>query len=113
MPGGCGIATSTAMSTSQILGAVGTALVVVGYVPQIGHLMRQHCTAGISILAFSLWCLASLLFLVHAAVIRDAVFVVVQAVNLGAGALIVGFCTKYKGEVCPFHRELYRSSERR
>ena len=82
MPGGCGIAISIEVSTSQILGAVGTALVIVGYVPQIGHLMRQHCTAGISILAFSLWCLASLLFLVHGAVIGDAVFVVVQAVNL-------------------------------
>lgn len=112
MPGGCGIATSREMSTSQILGAVGTALVIVGYVPQIGHLIRQHCTAGISILAFSLWGLASLLFLIHAAVIGDAVFVIVQAVNLGAGALIVGCCTKYKGEACPFHRELYGSRGR-
>ena len=99
MRGGCGIATRTEMSTSQILGAIGTTLVIVGYVPQIGHLMRQHCTVGISILAFTLWCLASLLFLIHAAMIGDTVFVVVQAVNLGAGALIVGFCTKYKGEV--------------
>lgn len=36
----------------------------------------------------------SLLFLIHAAVIADAVFVVVQAVSFGTGALIVGFCTK-------------------
>ena len=101
------------MSTSQILGAVGTTFVIVGYVPQIGHLVRQHCTAGMSILAFSLWCVASLLFLIHAAAIGDAVFVVVQAVNFGAGALIVGLCTMYKGEVCPFHRELYGRSEQR
>ena len=95
------------MTTSQILGIVATGLVIVGYVPQIAHLITQHCTAGISIPAFSLWCLASLLFLIHAVMIGDAVFVVVQAVNLAAAALIVGFCTKYKGEVCPFHRELY------
>lgn len=98
------------MTTSQILGIVATGLVVVGYVPQIAHLISQHCTAGISISAFSLWCLASLLFLIHAAMIGDPVFVVVQAVNLVAAALIVGYSTKYKGEVCPFHRELYGKS---
>ena len=98
------------MTTSETLGIVATGLVIVGYVPQIAHLISQHCTAGISISAFSLWCLASLLFLIHAAMIGDAVFVVVQAVNLVAGLLIVGFCTKYNGQVCPFHRQLYGSS---
>jgi hypothetical protein len=39
--------------------------------------------------------------------IGDAIFVGVQTVNLVAGGLIVGFCKKYEGEVCPFHRETY------
>jgi uncharacterized protein with PQ loop repeat len=95
------------MTTSQILGFVGTALVIGGYIPQIVHLVKERCTAGISIPAFSLWCVASLLFLLHAAVIQDTVFVGVQCVNLVAGGLIVGFCTRYKGQVCAFHRELY------
>jgi uncharacterized protein with PQ loop repeat len=95
------------MTTTQILGFVGTALVIVGYIPQIVHLIKERCTAGISLAAFSLWCAASLLFLIHAAVIRDAVFVGVQTVNLVAGGLIVGFCKRYEGEVCPFHRDAY------
>lgn len=95
------------MTATEILGVVGTGLVIVGYVPQIVHLVRERCTAGISTLAFSLWCAASLLFLIHAAVIRDAVFVVVQTVNLVAGGLIVAFCKRYEGEVCPFHRHAY------
>jgi uncharacterized protein with PQ loop repeat len=95
------------MTTSQALGAVATGVVVAGYVPQIAHLIRQRCTAGISVPAFSLWCLASFLFLIHAAMIEDAVFIAVQAVNLVAGTLIVTFCRKYEGRVCPFHRELY------
>ena len=95
------------MTTSQIIGFVGTGLVIVGYVPQILHLVQERCTAGISIPAFSLWCAASLLFLVHATMIGDAVFVLVQIVNLVAGGLIVGFCKRYEGEVCPFHREAY------
>ena len=52
-------------------------------------------------------CAASLLFLIHATVIRDAVFVVVQTVNLVAGGLIVAFCKRYEGEVCPFHRNAH------
>ena len=98
------------MTTTQILGFVGTGLVIVGYVPQILHLVKERCTAGISIPAFSLWCAASLLFLVHATMIGDAVFVLVQIVNLVAGGLIVVFCKRYEGEVCPFHREAYSSS---
>ena len=95
------------MTATQILGFVGTGLVIVGYVPQIVHLVKERCSAGISISAFSLWCAASLLFLIHATVIRDAVFVVVQTVNLVAGGLIVAFCKRYEGEVCPFHRNAY------
>ena len=95
------------MSTSQIFGFVGTGLVIVGYIPQIVHLVKERCTAGISVLAFSLWCAASILFLIHAAMIRDVVFVAVQTVNLVAGGLIVGFCKRYEGEVCPFHRDAY------
>jgi uncharacterized protein with PQ loop repeat len=97
------------MTTTQILGFVATGLVIVGYIPQIVHLIKERCTAGISLTAFSLWCAASLLFLIHAAVIRDAVFVGVQTVNLLAGGLIVAFCKRYQGEVCLFHRKAYSS----
>jgi uncharacterized protein with PQ loop repeat len=90
--------------TSQIVGFVGTGLVIVGYIPQIVHLIKERCTAGISIPAFSLWCLASSLFVIHAAMIRDPVFIVLQTVNLIAGGIIVGFSKKYDGHVCPFHR---------
>ena len=95
------------MTISQGLGLLATGLVLAGYVPQIVHLVKERCTAGISIPAFVLWCLASFLFLIHAAMIEDAVFVSVQTVNLVAGALIVAFCKKYEGEVCPFHRDVY------
>jgi uncharacterized protein with PQ loop repeat len=95
------------MTTSEVLGIVATGLVIGGYVPQIVHLVKERCTAGISIPAFALWCVASLLFLIHAAMIEDAVFVGVQTVNLVAGGLIVAFCKKYEGEVCPFHRHVY------
>ena len=95
------------MTVSQVLGVVATGLVIGGYVPQIVHLIRERCTAGLSILAFSTWCFASLLFLIHATMIGDAVFIGLQAVNLVAGSVIVWFSKKYEGEVCSFHREVY------
>jgi uncharacterized protein with PQ loop repeat len=98
------------MTTTQILGFVATGLVIVGYIPQIVHLIKERCTAGISISAFSLWCTASLLFLIHAAMIGDAVFVGAQTVNLVAGSLIVALSKRYEGEVCPFHRDVYSAS---
>src|SRR5688572_13185741 len=76
------------MTTTQILGFVATGLVIVGYIPQIVHLIKERCTAGISISAFSLWCTASLLFLIHAAMIGDAVFVGAQTVNLDRKSVV-------------------------
>lgn len=98
------------MAPSQILGFLGTVLVIAGYLPQIVHLIKERCTAGISIPAFSLWCAASFFFLIHAVVIRDPVFVAVQTVNVVAGSLIVVFCKRYQGEVCPWHRHAYSGS---
>jgi uncharacterized protein with PQ loop repeat len=49
-------------------------MVVAGYVPQVRHPIKEHCSAGVSTPAFVLWCSSSLLFLVHAVVIGDAIF---------------------------------------
>lgn len=91
------------MNISQVSGFLGTGLVIAGYAPQIYHLIKERCTAGLSLPAFAVWCSASLLFLVHAMMIRDVVFVGVQIVNLAAGGTIVAYCKKYGGQVCPFH----------
>ena len=101
------------MTTSAILGAAATVLVIVGYLPQISHLIKERCTAGISVPAFSLWMAASALFLVHAALIDDAVFVVAQSINFTAGGIIVALCKTYKGHVCPFHGGSGRPRRRR
>lgn len=93
----------TLVTISQALGFVGTGLVIVGYLPQIHHLIRERCTAGLSVPAFGLWSAASLVFLVHAAMINDLVFVGVQVVNLAAGGIIVACCWRYHGSTCAVH----------
>ena len=91
------------MNLPQILGFVGTGLVAVAYIPQIHHLIKEHCSAGISINAYALWFLASVLFLIHAAMIMDAVFIAVQLVNLAAICIIVICAKRYEKQICEVH----------
>ncbi len=91
------------MPVSQLPGAVGTIMVVAGYVPQVHHLIKEHCSAGVSTPAFALWCSSSLLFLVHAIVLRDAVFVSVQILSLVANGFVVFYSMRYRGHFCPIH----------
>ena len=87
------------MALSQLLGFLGTAIVAAAYIPQIHHLIKEHCSAGISINAYALWSVASVLFLVHAAMIRDVVFVFVQIVNLIAILAIAISVKKYERQM--------------
>lgn len=96
------------MNLPQILGFVGTGVVAGAYVPQIWHLVKEHCSAGISIRAYFLWFLASVLFLVHAAMIKDIVFILVQVVNLLAIAAVVIYAKRYEKQICLLHFEKYR-----
>ena len=99
------------MNLSQLFGFTGTVIVAVAYVPQIGHLWKEHCSAGISRKAYGLWFVASLFFLVHALMIRDLVFVCVQVVNLAAISTIVIFCKRYENEICLAHLKSLKQAE--
>ena len=51
---------------SQVLGFVGAMIVAIGYLPQIWHLAREHCSAGISVSAWWIWLVSSVLIATHA-----------------------------------------------
>jgi uncharacterized protein with PQ loop repeat len=85
------------------LGYTGTALVIVAYLPQIIHLVREQCSAGLSAGAYMLWGLAAILLLSYAISTRDPVFVALQSYQLGATVLICFFCKRYEGSLCEDH----------
>ena len=89
---------------TQWIGLIGTALIMIAYLPQIHHLIIERCSGGISIKAYGLWLVAGLLMLVHAVAIEDPVFVALLGYQTGASALIIFFCRKYKGSLCETHR---------
>src|SRR5262245_52707980 len=91
------------MFVSEMFGVAGTAIVIAGYVPQVRHLVKEHCSAGISVPAFALWCASSTMFLVHAIMIRDAIFISLQALNTCANAVILFYARRYRDQFCPIH----------
>ena len=91
------------LTATQIGGVVGAGLAGAAYVPQIAHLIRAHCSAGISRLAFGVWLLSSLLITARAVAIGAGVFIVLGAIQIVATALIVVCATRYKDTPCPVH----------
>jgi hypothetical protein len=91
---------------TQIGGFVGAGLAGAAYVPQISHLIRARCSAGISRLAFGVWLLASLLITARAIAIHAGVFIVLGVIQIVATALIMLYAARYKDTSCPIHPPL-------
>ena len=91
------------LRATELAGFVGAALAGAAYVPQIWHLMRAHCSAGLSRVAFAVWLAASLLVTTHAVALRATVFIALGAVQLTATAIILIYTTKYEHSYCATH----------
>ena len=92
------------LTATQIGGFVGAGLAGAAYVPQISHLIRARCSAGISRLAFGVWLLSSLLITARAVAVGAGVFIVLGAIQIVATALIMVFAARSKDTPCPVHR---------
>jgi uncharacterized protein with PQ loop repeat len=88
---------------SELLGLSGASLAGYAYIPQISHLVRERCSAGISRGAFALWLLASTLMTIHAVLLPALVFVVLGVIQIGAISTILVYSARYRGQACPSH----------
>ena len=73
-------------------------------------LIKEHCSAGISIRAYSPWFLGALFFLAYAGMIRDIVFIIAQVLNLAAICAIVIYAKRYENKLCIMHRNVLLDS---
>jgi uncharacterized protein with PQ loop repeat len=92
------------LTATQIAGFIGVALAAAAYIPQIWHLVRTHCSAGISRVAFGVWLGASLLVTTHAVATGTRVFIVLGGVQIAATTVILAYATKYASTICRTHR---------
>ena len=98
----------------ELLGVTGIAISVLAYLPQVVHLAREHCSAGVSSRAWSMWLLSSLLIGALALHRHDLVFVLLQISSLTSAAIILFLAQRYRGMVCEAHARGYpRCSPRR
>jgi lipid-A-disaccharide synthase-like uncharacterized protein len=91
------------VSVFEVLGVAGIAISMLAYVPQIAHLWREHCSAGVSRRAWAMWLVSSALIATFALYRRDPVFILLQISTLTSAAIILGLAQKYRGLVCAFH----------
>jgi len=91
------------MTITEIAGFAGAGLAGAAYVPQISHLIRARCSAGISRLAFAAWLLSSVLITARAIAIGAEVFIVLGGIQIVATALIMLYAVRYKDTPCPSH----------
>ncbi len=76
---------------------------MLAYVPQVVHLGREHCSAGVSRRAWAMWLVSSVLIGTLALYRRDPVFILLQISTLTSAAIILYLARKYRGMVCAFH----------
>lgn len=93
----------------EVLGWMGTALVVVAYYPQIRHLYAERCAWGISRLTWLIWLAASSLLLIYCVLRREAMLSVVQGVNVAA-IMTTLLLVRRSNQVCPHHLKAAGSS---
>jgi hypothetical protein len=91
------------LTATEIAGFAGAGLAGAAYVPQISHLIRARCSAGISRLAFEAWLLASVLTTARAIAIHAGVFIAVGGIQIVATALIMLCAARYKDTPCTVH----------
>lgn len=95
----------------EILGWVGTALVVVAYYPQIHHLFVEKCAWGISRLTWLIWLVASALLLTYCALRREVLLCFVQGVNILAIATTL-ILVRRSNQICPYHQKVVETITR-
>jgi uncharacterized protein with PQ loop repeat len=95
------------MNGPNLIGLAGAIIAGYAYLPQITHLIKEQCSAGVSQSAFLLWLISSILVTINALYIRAWVFVVLGTVQIVSTALVFLYSTKYRDQVCGYHAHQY------
>lgn len=91
------------MPLTEVAGYAGAAMAGAAYVPQISHMVRERCVAGISRPAFLVWFVASALILVRAIATDEMVFIALGGLQTAASGFITAYVTAHRGCYCASH----------
>jgi uncharacterized protein with PQ loop repeat len=94
------------VSVFEMLGTAGIVISALAYVPQVIHLAKEHCSAGISGRAWAMWLTSSALVGALAVHRNDIVFMMLQLSTLTSASVIVFLAHRYRGMMCEVHAYL-------
>jgi lipid-A-disaccharide synthase-like uncharacterized protein len=97
----------------ETLGVAGIAIAMLAYVPQVIHLGKERCSAGVSQRAWAMWLVSSLLVGSLAIHRGDFVFILLQISSMTSAAVILLLAYRYRGMVCDYHAQLALRGARR
>ncbi len=97
----------------EIIGWIGTTLVIIAYYPQIHHLWVEKCAWGISVWTWVIWLIASLLLMIYCVVRGEILLSVVQVSNMASIVTTIALVRR-SNNICPHHlRVAERSNHNR
>src|SRR5687767_1746696 len=86
----------------EIVGWIGTGLVIIAHGPQIYHLWAERCAWGISLWMWFIWLASSGLLLSYSWFHGDLLFISVQCINILAITATI-LLTRRSNQICPYH----------
>jgi uncharacterized protein with PQ loop repeat len=95
----------------EIIGWIGTTLVIIAYYPQIRHLWVEKCAWGISVWTWVLWLIASLLLMIYCIVRGEVLLSVVQVSNIASIVTTIALVRR-SNNICPRHFSIAKRSTR-
>lgn len=87
----------------ELIGIAGIAISMLAYLPQVVHLAREHCSAGVSRRAWAMWVISSLLIGALALHREDPVFILLQISSLTSAGIILFLAQRFRGMTCETH----------
>jgi len=87
----------------ELIGWLGSAVVIAAYWPQIYHLYVEKCAGGLSLMTWLLWLVSSSLLLAYAIILGDFLFICIQIINVIAVITTI-VPARRANTVCPVHR---------
>jgi hypothetical protein len=99
------------MGGPDLIGLSGALIAGYAHLPQIRHLTKEHCSAGISRSAFALWFLASILVTINALFIHAVVFVALGIIQISSTG-VISSSEPISRATLPLPRQRQRQSHR-
>jgi lipid-A-disaccharide synthase-like uncharacterized protein len=92
----------------ELIGWLGTAVVIAAYWPKIYHLYSEKCAGSLSLMSWMLWLVSSSLLLSYAIIRGDLLFTCLQVINVLAVTTTI-ILSRRANTVCPVHRAKART----